>query len=226
MKNKNIDFSIALLSLISLLVIILNYQNLPFLIPTYWSLHGEILGVGQKWILFLPFAAMLICNFLFSLSNKLNFKTDIEFQNIYHAIRLLVNIYFVIFISLMIINSYNQSTIIMNRIFPILFVSIFLVIGCFIPQCKPNYFLGIRTPWTLANQIVWDKTHMFTGPIWIFCGLLSITMFMFFPLNIAIAVFYLCLCLMVLIPLIYSYIIYIQNTDGKDIIKIHKKENE
>jgi uncharacterized membrane protein len=49
---------------------------------------------------------------------------------------------------------------------------LFIFIGNLSPKFKPNYFVGIRTPWTLANEDVWKKTHRFGGKVFVITGLL------------------------------------------------------
>lgn len=49
---------------------------------------------------------------------------------------------------------------------------IFIVIGNFLPKMRYNYFMGIRTAWTLADERVWDKTHRFSGLLFIIAGLI------------------------------------------------------
>lgn len=48
---------------------------------------------------------------------------------------------------------------------------LFLVIGNVMRKLRPNYTVGIRTPWTLANERVWDKTHRFGGLVFFIAGL-------------------------------------------------------
>ncbi|MCM3734564.1 SdpI family protein [Bacillus cytotoxicus] len=59
-----------------------------------------------------------------------------------------------------------------NRFSGLLVGILFLVIGNYLPQCKPNYFIGIRTPWTLSNEEVWRKTHRFGGKVFIILGII------------------------------------------------------
>ncbi|MED0968009.1 SdpI family protein [Bacillus paramycoides] len=51
---------------------------------------------------------------------------------------------------------------------------LFIVIGNYLPQCKPNYFVGIKTPWTLSNEEVWRKTHRFSGKVFVILGVIMI----------------------------------------------------
>lgn len=40
-----------------------------------------------------------------------------------------------------------------------------IVTGNYLPKARRNHFIGVRTPWTLADERVWDKTHRFAGPL-------------------------------------------------------------
>jgi uncharacterized membrane protein len=55
------------------------------------------------------------------------------------------------------------------------------VIGNYLPKTRYNYLLGIRTPWTLADERVWDRTHRFTGAWLVAAGLLALATGLFFP---------------------------------------------
>jgi uncharacterized membrane protein len=48
---------------------------------------------------------------------------------------------------------------------------LFIFIGNWLPKCKQTYTLGIRLPWTLADEDNWNRTHRFAGPVWVVCGL-------------------------------------------------------
>ena len=51
---------------------------------------------------------------------------------------------------------------------------LFLIIGNFLPKTRFNYVMGIRTPWTLSDERVWDKTHRLAGPLFMLAGLMII----------------------------------------------------
>jgi len=48
---------------------------------------------------------------------------------------------------------------------------LFLIIGNLLPKTRFNYFMGVRTPWTLSDERVWDKTHRLAGPLFMLTGL-------------------------------------------------------
>jgi uncharacterized membrane protein len=78
---------------------------------------------------------------------------------------------------------------------------IFMVIGNLLPKCKRNYIVGIKVPWTLNDDENWNKTHRFSGKLWVVCGAVMAATAVFgnFIVVFSIAM------LMVIVPTIYSY---------------------
>lgn len=57
---------------------------------------------------------------------------------------------------------------------PILIAGLFYSIGTLVSDAKPNYFIGIRTPWTLASDEVWNKTHQIGGKLYKLAALVTL----------------------------------------------------
>jgi uncharacterized membrane protein len=53
---------------------------------------------------------------------------------------------------------------------------LFIVLGNVMPRARPNWFLGIRTPWTLSNDLVWERTHRVGGYLFMIAGVLMMTL--------------------------------------------------
>jgi uncharacterized membrane protein len=51
---------------------------------------------------------------------------------------------------------------------------LFLVIGNLLGKLRPNWFIGIRTPWTLSSKRSWSKTHRAGGWVFVVCGVLFV----------------------------------------------------
>jgi uncharacterized membrane protein len=81
----------------------------------------------------------------------------------------------------------------------------FAVIGNFLHSVKPNYFVGLRLPWTLENEDNWRKTHQLGGKVWVIGGLLIAIMSLIIPVSYMFKVFILLMFLMVLIPGVFSF---------------------
>ena len=52
--------------------------------------------------------------------------------------------------------------------------ALFVVIGNYLPKCRQNYTIGIKLPWTLADEDNWNRTHRMAGPLWVAGGFLVI----------------------------------------------------
>jgi len=87
---------------------------------------------------------------------------------------------------------------------------LFIFTGVMMRQAKRNYFIGIRTPWTLSSDQVWDETHRIGGMLFIVSGLLAL-LGAFFPLY----AFWLLLAPLLgstIFLVIYSYVLYQRET--------------
>lgn len=87
---------------------------------------------------------------------------------------------------------------------------LFCFIGNYMHTIKPNYFAGIRLPWTLENETNWRKTHLLAGKLFFSGGLLLAILCLLLPLNIAIILFFSITAIITIIPVVYSYRLYQQ----------------
>jgi len=78
-------------------------------------------------------------------------------------------------------------------------------LGNLFNNIKPNYFVGIRTPWTLENETVWRRTHQLGGRLWLAGGLILAIACLLLPQRLATAVFAAGVAVLVLAPVVYSY---------------------
>lgn len=83
----------------------------------------------------------------------------------------------------------------------------FILIGNYLPKTKRNYTLGIKLPWTLASDYVWEKTHRLAGYLWVIGGFISFIGTILFK-DYTSYIFGGAIIIMVFIPMIYSYLIY------------------
>ena len=74
------------------------------------------------------------------------------------------------------------------------------------PKIKPNYTFGIKLPWTLANDEVWQKTHRLSGYLWIMAGIIMMASYFISP-NAYVFLGVLIIPLLV-VPTIYAYRLY------------------
>ena len=82
------------------------------------------------------------------------------------------------------------------------------LLGNYMRTVRSNWFVGIRTPWTLSNDVVWRKTNELGGRIMFYSGLLLAVVVLFLPeiagsIVVGVGVF-----IMIMIPVVYSYFEY------------------
>ena len=86
-----------------------------------------------------------------------------------------------------------------------MFVAVlFIVIGNYLPKCKHNYTMGVKLPWTLADENNWNATHRLAGYIWMLGGVVLLVTAFFFNVYVFLAV----VLVMTVIPCVYSYMYY------------------
>jgi uncharacterized membrane protein len=82
---------------------------------------------------------------------------------------------------------------------------LFSFIGNYMHNIKPNYFAGIRLPWTLENEDNWRKTHLLGGKLFFAGGLLIAVICLLTPFVISVIVFFAITITITVIPCVYSY---------------------
>ena len=185
------------------------YAHFPERVPTHWNAHGEIngwsgRGFGAFFFPLLNLGIYLLMLFIPAVDPKK--KNYDQFKNIYHIIKgalivFMTAIYFAASLSAL---GYPLK---INLIVPIGVGLLFIIIGYYLGRIKQNWFIGIRTPWTLSSEIVWQKTHKFGAKIFVLAGILFFLVAIFPDWFLA---FMLLLIAMILSIIVYSYLIYLK----------------
>ena len=89
-------------------------------------------------------------------------------------------------------------------IISVCFALMFVAAGNYLPKCRQNYTMGIKLPWTLADEDNWNRTHRMAGYVWTAGGILMLIMGFFHLASL----FFLVFMAMVLIPSVYSMILW------------------
>jgi len=185
------------------------YPRLPAMVPGHWNLQGEIDRYYPK--TFGAFFAPLLTVGLYLLMLFLPLidprRDNYErFAGAYTFMRwgLVIFLAIIYGISIMAALGYGLDVALLIKG---LVAILFIVIGNFMGQFRHNYFVGIKTPWTLANEEVWRRTHRLSGRIWVVCGLACLAVS---PIESpwGAGVFFAALMIMVVVPIVYSYIIF------------------
>jgi uncharacterized membrane protein len=83
---------------------------------------------------------------------------------------------------------------------------LFILIGNYMPKMRRNWLMGIRTPWTLADERVWDKTHRFSGPLFMLSGVITLGGALFAPADWRVPILMIAVLSVCFASYIYSYI--------------------
>jgi uncharacterized membrane protein len=83
-----------------------------------------------------------------------------------------------------------------------------MALGNYFKVIKQNYFLGIKTPWTLESEEVWKLTHILAGKLWIVGGLLIVIFSLVVPEDINFYLFITTTAIITIVPIVYSYLIF------------------
>lgn len=87
--------------------------------------------------------------------------------------------------------------------------------GNYLTTLKPNYFVGIRTPWTLESETVWRRTHRLGGRLLVAAGLLAALLALVVPMPYTTGAVMVVIGLAALVPVAYSYVYYRQEKAGQ-----------
>lgn len=185
------------------------YPHMPEIIPTHWNVHGVADGFGHKWTLFvmtpggiLAFIALFAV--LPWLSPK-HFEVD-TFRSTYLYIMVVIVGVLAYFHALFLWGALKGS-IDMTRSITGGICLIFALLGNVLGKVRRNFYIGIRTPWTIANETVWNATHRLGGKLFFVCGLIGLV------LALLAAPFWLVITVLAAggaVPAAYSLVLYKQ----------------
>ncbi|WP_298839651.1 SdpI family protein [Clostridium sp.] len=203
------DWGILFLIFVGFAIGVHFYPLLPSRIPMHWNSNGQINGYGSKFfgafgLAFINLGMYLLFIILPYIDPKR--KNYEAFQATYQYLKYLLIMFFLAMEVYALLIA--TGTIINKPDFTQIMVSLlFILLGNVMGRFKFNYFVGIKTPWTLANEEVWKKTHRMAGPIWVIGGILNILLTVI-GVTFNGIVFIIILAVMVVVPTVYSYIIY------------------
>ena len=205
MKNKKMLIWTSLVCLIPLIVGAAVYSRLPETMATHWNLSGEADGWSSR-----AFAVFGLPGILLAVNLFLPFalKADPKRENMSDKL-VAISLWTIPVVSLLCCGltlarglGYEVRV---ERWVPIFMGVLFILIGNYLPKTKQSYTMGIKLPWTLASEENWNRTHRLGGFLWVIGGALFILMSF---IGWSMAAFLSIIALMVLVPMVYSYLLY------------------
>lgn len=152
---------VAVLVIASLLASAVLYTRMPEQMPVHWNAAGEVDGYGSRFtgLFLMPLVMVGIVLLLLVIPAIDPLKKNIAaFRPAYNLLFLFLTVYFAYIHGLTLASAlglqFNMTTMLMPAV-----ALLFFAIGDMLKYAKRNYMVGIRTPWTLASDVVWDETH-------------------------------------------------------------------
>lgn len=208
--------SIIVLSLIAVAVVAgaVLWNQLPEQMASHWNANDQVDGYMPKfWGVFLmPMVTLGMFGLFLLLPNIDPLKANIAtFRGAFNLFILLITVFTLYIHALTIVWSLGfQNFRMSSAMLPFLGV-LFIFIGYMLRQAKRNFFIGIRTPWTLSSDTVWEKTHQLGSILFIASGALAV-LGSFFGGMVAFWLLFISLIGSTLFLVVYSYLLYRNET--------------
>ena len=203
------EMGLLMLHILPFIYLYLVYGSLPELVPTHFNIDGVADNYSQKSTLIWILLALNVLGYLlFLVIPKIDPKKFAStHEKIYTRIRIGISVLLVSLSGLMVYLA-NGDASKGILILAVIFAGLCIFLGNYLQAVKPNYFIGIRTPWTLSSENVWRKSHLFTGRFMFFGGLLSLPILFVIPSNFAPVPPVIALVGASIFGFIYSFILY------------------
>ncbi len=200
------EWPIWILLIGTLIAGIVIYPHLPDQVPIHWNIEGEVDNYGSR-----AFGAFMLPLVIIGIYLMMVFMPLIDprrdnyvrFAGAYRYLRWATVLILCVLYAASIMSAMGIAVNIGMLVKAVVAI-LFIIIGNYMGQMRPNYFVGIKTPWTLANEKVWEKTHRVGGRLWVGAGFLELALA---PINtVWSAYLYFGLILvMAVAPILYSY---------------------
>jgi uncharacterized membrane protein len=206
-----------IIMLVPAIYLALIWKQVPQTVPMHFDLKGNVDKYGTKndfliLVLSLTFVNAIVYLLLTNIykidPKKYAAQNKERLQRMAFSVSLYLS---AIWIMLIYEISHNDVSMTMKFVF-IAMGLLFALLGNNMYNIKPNYFAGLRLPWTLENEENWKKTHHLAGRLWFFGGLFFAAIALLLNNEWAGYVGFAILAVLILIPVFYSYNLYRNQT--------------
>ncbi len=204
-KNKTQVILSTIVTLLPIVAGLIMWNILPERIATHWNASGEIDGwSGKSFAIFGLPVIMLAAHWLCILVTAHDPKNSGQNDKIFKIVLWILPITSLITSGAVYAIALG-SDISIDLMVRVLIGLMFVLLGNYLPKCKQNHTIGVKITWTLQNEENWNKTHRFTGRLWVLGGIFILAT-MFIPMKSYGGVFVMVLLLLSFLPMIYSYV--------------------
>ena len=210
MSTRKMIVIVLVLLLVTTLAGVLHWNGLPDPMASHWGINDQVNGTMPKfWGVFLMPLISLGLFLLFLLIPAIDpLKANIaKFRGAFNLFIVFMTLFLMYVQGLMLAWNLGFTNFKMSESLLPAVGLLFILVGFMIRNAKRNFFIGIRTPWTLSSDKVWDETHRVGSGLFIMSGIFaligvffgSITAFLFILIPLMVSTTFL---------IIYSYVLY------------------
>lgn len=197
-------------------------MTLPDRVPVHWNWRGEVDGWGPRWQITWALTGLVfgIVALTAGLPMLGPFRSNFEkFRGTYGTIVLAIS---VVFLGLQVVISLAASGagFDIGSAMCVLLGALFAVLGNWLGKVRRNFYVGIRTPWTLANDYVWERTHRLGGKLFVLVGLTCLVAGFTLPAWICFIVMMVGVLGTALISILYSLVCYRRHGQLDDLSEV------
>ena len=203
--------SLVLIAVATLAGVLL-WNRLPDPMPAHWNSAGEIDGYMSKfWGVFLmPIITIALLGLFLIIPRIDPLKANIDkFIGIFNGFILVFVAYMLYLYALILFAALGTPFNMTVMLLPVVGL-LFIGIGYMMGKAKRNFFIGIRTPWTLSSETVWDETHKLGSKLFMLGG--AVTIVSAFLGETGIWIMLAAMFIAAFVPIVYSYVLYQRET--------------
>jgi uncharacterized membrane protein len=173
--KKTLIAAFALVAL-SFIVSLWVYPSLPASVASHWNAAGQANGYSDKLFgaLFVPVLSLVLVVFFVFLPRIDPLRANYAKFQKYYDLFVLVFVAFMVYLHAITIYWNLGGAFSFTALLTPAFAALFYFIGVLMQNAKRNWFVGIRTPWTMSSDRVWDRTHAVGGKLFKACGIISL----------------------------------------------------
>jgi len=175
MNMRKSEIIILGIILLSFIIGIYFYPQIPEKMASHWNAQGQVDGYMSKFLgsFFIPFILVGLALLFVAIPKIDPLKVNIEKFRKYYDGFIILFFVFMLSIHFQVILWNLGIKISPNVVLPIGLGLLFFYIGILCENAKRNWFIGIRTPWTLNSERVWEKTHKIGGKLFKIAGVIA-----------------------------------------------------
>lgn len=204
---------VSIIIALPLVYLLLSWNVLPERMPLHYNAKGEIDSMGNKMdflgaifiLSIVNLATFLIISNIHKIDPK---RSKAELSPTFDKLAMGTSLFLTGLTIVIIIDGMNQGKSIATKVLLPMVGLLVAFIGNYMNNIKPNYFAGIRIPWTLHDEDNWKQTHRVASHVWVAGGLTITIASLIAKPEIMEMLMLVLIAIMVVIPVGYSYLLF------------------